>query len=154
MKCIIMLHKVVAMHLLLTCWDSTVKNTNFVQRSCWINFGNTTNMYHSVFTKGRSPKKMVNSLSINRKSWLAIIEHHTSVSVYPQEVTHVAFLWLAMPTLLALPSEDRKHMVTRIEVCHTLTNTLNNPKIPKWPERRLCSKINVPNCIWKELKQN
>ena len=154
MKCIKMLHKVVAMLLLLTYWDSTGENTNFIQRSSWINFGNTTNMYHSVFTKGRNPNKMVNGLSINRKSRLAIIEHHASVSVYPQEVTHVALLLLAMSTLPTFPSEDKKHMVTRFKVCHTFTDTLNNPKIPKWPERRVLSKINVPNYIWKELRHN
>ena len=116
------------MLLKLTSWDSTVENTNFVQRSSRINFGNTTNMYHSVFTEGGRPNKMVNGLSINWKSWLAIIQHHTSVSVYPQEITHVTLLRLAVPTLLALPGEDRKHMITWFEVCHTLTNALNNPK--------------------------
>jgi hypothetical protein len=33
-----------------------------------------------------------------------------------------------MSAFLTLSCEDRKHMVTGFEVCHTLPNTLNNPE--------------------------
>ena len=110
-----------------TCRNSTAENTNFVKWSSRVDLGNTTNMNNSLFTEGGCCDKMVNGLSVDRESWLAIIEHHSPVSVDSQKVTHVTLLWLAVSTLLALPGEYRKNMVTGFEVCHTLTNTFDNP---------------------------
>jgi hypothetical protein len=85
-------------------------------------------MNHSVLAKGWGANKMVNGLPSDRKPWLAIIQHHTPVSVNPKKIAHITLFWFAMSAFLTLSCEDRKHMVTGFEVCHTLPNTLNNPK--------------------------
>lgn len=111
-----------------TCAYSTTKNTNFFKRGCRVDLGDGTNMTYSIFTEGRGTKKVIYWLSILGEPGLAITEHSTPVSVDPQEITHVAFLWLTVPALLALPREHRKDMVSWLEISHTLTYAFHNSK--------------------------
>jgi len=75
-----------------TCAYSTTENTNFVKWGSRVDFGNTSGMNHSVFTERRGTNKMVNRLSLYRKSCLTIMDHDTAISVDPQQITHVALL--------------------------------------------------------------
>lgn len=68
---------------------------------------------------------MVNRLAANREARLAIPDHHTSVGVDPEQITHVALRRLAMWAFLALPGEHREDVVTRGNICHALSNTLH-----------------------------
>lgn len=81
-------------------------------------------MHDGVLAEGGGPNEVIDRLPIDWKPWLAIANHDTPVSVDPEQITHVALRWLAVGTLLALPSEHRKDMVTRGDVSHTLSNTL------------------------------
>lgn len=112
--------------ILLTSRNTTAKNANFIKWSCRVDLRNATNMHDSVLAEGRSPDEMVNGLPVDGKAWFAITNHHTPVSVDPEQITHVALCWLAVGTLLALPSEHRENMVTRGKISHTLSNTLHN----------------------------
>lgn len=84
-------------------------------------------MHNRVFTEGRSAKKMVDGFTINGKPRFSITYHHSSFGVDPQKLAHVTLFWLAVSALPAFPSEDREHMVPRLETCHTIANTLYNP---------------------------
>ena len=69
---------------------------------------------------------MVNGLSFYREPGFSISEHHTSVSVDSQEITHVALLRLAVEAIPALPGEHGQDMVSWLDGCHTLANALHN----------------------------
>jgi hypothetical protein len=110
-----------------TCGDSTTENTNFVKRSQGIDLDNTAYVNHCVLTEARSPKKMVNGLSIDRKSRFSITQHHPPVSIYPQELTQVALFWFTVRTFFAFPSEHWEDMIAWLQILHALTNTLHDP---------------------------
>lgn len=109
-----------------TCWYPTTQNTNFVKWCLWINLGDASRMDNGVFTKGGSSNKVIYWLAIFGESCLTIMDHNSPVCVYSKEVTHVAFLWFTVSTLLAFTSEHRKNMVSWLEICNTFTYTLHN----------------------------
>ena len=49
-------------------------------------------MDDGVLAEGGCPDKVENRLPIDGEARLAIADHHTSVDVDPEEVTHVALL--------------------------------------------------------------
>ena len=65
-------------------------------------------------------------LSIDEEACLAVVEHHPSTGIYPEEVTRVTLLRFAVTALSTFPSENRQHAVARLEISHTLTHTLHN----------------------------
>ncbi|KAF7829757.1 stearoyl-[acyl-carrier-protein] 9-desaturase 6, chloroplastic [Senna tora] len=75
-----------------TCADSATENTDFVKWGRRVDLGNTSSMENSVFTKCGSSHKVVDGLSIFRKSCLSVAEHNTPVSVDPEKIAHVALL--------------------------------------------------------------
>ena len=105
---------------------SAAKDADFVKWGCRVDLGNTSSMNNSVLAEGRGPDKMVNGLPILREPCVAITNHGTSVSIDPKEITHVAFLRLAMAALPALACEHGEHMVSRLKFGHTLTNALHD----------------------------
>lgn len=110
-----------------TCGDSTTEDTNFVKRSQWIDLDSTASVNHCVLTEGGSPNKMENGLSFDWKSRLPITQHHPPVSIYPQQLTQVALFWFTVSTFFAFPSEHWQDMIACFQICHALTNALNDP---------------------------
>ena len=94
-------------------------------------------MDDGVLAEGGCPDKVENRLPIDGEARLAIADHHTSVDVDPEEVTHVALLWLAVSTLLALAGEHREDMVAWCEVGHTLSNAFHNAESKNSLEKKI-----------------
>lgn len=83
-------------------------------------------MDDSVLAEGGCANKVENRLPVDGEAGLSVADHHASVDIDPEEVTHVALLWLAVGTLLALTSEHREDMVARRELGHTLADALHD----------------------------
>lgn len=115
-------------------------------------------MDDGVLAEGRGAQEMVDRLSIDGEPRLPITNHHSSVGVYSEEITHVAFLGLAVSTFSAFSRENRQDMVSRSETGHTLPHTLHNSNITK-PQSRPKNNSNesidmkcgcIPSCFVAE----
>lgn len=85
-------------------------------------------MDHGVLTEGGSPDEVENRLPVDREPRFSVVQHDSAVGVYPKEITHIALLRFAVPTVLALPGKHGKNMVARLEIGYALPNTLHDPK--------------------------
>lgn len=113
----------------LTCWNATAKNANSVEGCQGVDLGDTAGVNYGVLAESGGTNKMINGFFIDGEPGFPIIYHHSPISVYPQEVTHVALLRQAMGTLFAFTSEYWEDMVSWCKISHTLPYTLDDPKI-------------------------
>ena len=108
---------------------SAAEDTDFVQRSGWVDLGEAADMDDGVFAEGGGADEVIDRLPVDGKPRLAVVEHNASVGIDPEEVTHVALRRFAVSALLALAGEDREDVVARLQVGHTLADTLHNSDI-------------------------
>lgn len=109
-----------------TSWNTTAKKAHFVQRSFWVNFGNTNIMEYSVLTKRWCSHEMVERLSIDWETTLAVIHHDSNSSSSPNFSTEVCLPWLAKLALPTFSLITRYNMVSCLYFSHSFTNTFNN----------------------------
>lgn len=110
---------------MVTCWNTTAKKTDFLQRSLWVNLSNTNIMDNCVLTECRSSHEVIDGLSIDWKSALAVGHHDSNSSSTPHFSTKIGLSWFAKLALPAFCLITRYNMVSRLHLSHTFTNTFH-----------------------------